>query len=61
MGALPDTLPVFMIPQIPLTFETLQIILPYALAVAVVGLLESLMTQSLLDDLTDTKSSRHQE
>ncbi len=61
MGALPDTLPVFLIPQIPLTFETLQIIFPYALAVAVVGLLESLMTQNLVDELTDTKSSRNQE
>lgn len=61
MGALPDTLPVFLIPDIPLTLTTLQIIFPYALAVAVVGLLESLMTQTLVDDLTDTKSSRDQE
>ena len=61
MGALPDTLPVFLIPDIPLNLETLQIIFPYALAVAVVGLLESLMTQTLVDDLTDTKSSRNQE
>ncbi len=61
MGALPDTLPVFLIPDIPLTWETLQIIFPYALAVAVVGLLESLMTQTLVDDLTDTRSSRDQE
>ena len=61
MGALPDTLPVFLIPQIPLTLETLQIILPYSIAVAVVGLLESLMTQTIVDDLTDTKSSRDQE
>jgi SulP family sulfate permease len=61
MGALPDTLPVFLIPQIPLTFETLVIIFPYAAAVAVVGLLESLMTQNIVDDLTDTKSSRNQE
>ncbi len=61
MGALPDTLPVFLIPDVPLTIETLQIIFPYALAVAVVGLLESLMTQSLVDDLTDTKSDRNQE
>ena len=61
MGALPDTLPVFLIPYIPLTLETLQIILPYALAIAVVGLLESLMTQQLVDDLTDTKSDRNQE
>ena len=61
MGALPDTLPVFLIPDIPLTLETLSIILPYSLAIAVVGLLESLMTQNLVDDLTDTKSDRNQE
>ncbi|MFC5736027.1 SulP family inorganic anion transporter [Sinirhodobacter huangdaonensis] len=61
MGALPDTLPVFALPQVPLTFETLQIILPYSLAIAVVGLLESLMTQNLVDDLTDTSTSRDQE
>ncbi|WGV16556.1 SulP family inorganic anion transporter [Fuscovulum ytuae] len=61
MGALPDTLPVFLIPDVPLTLETLTIILPYSLAIAVVGLLESLMTQSLVDDLTDTKSDRNQE
>jgi SulP family sulfate permease len=41
--------------------ETLQIILPYSIAVAVVGLLESLMTQNIVDDLTDTKSNRNQE
>src|SRR6056297_3639067 len=61
MGQLPDTLPVFLIPDIPLTFETLQIILPYSIAVAVVGLLESLMTQQIVDDLTDTTSDRNQE
>ena len=61
MGALPDTLPVFLIPQIPLTLETLMIILPYSIAVATVGLLESLMTQNIVDDLTDTKSNRNQE
>ncbi len=61
MGALPDTWPVFLIPQIPLTLETLQIILPYSVAVAVVGLLESLMTQTIVDDLTDTASNRNQE
>jgi sulfate permease, SulP family len=58
---LPDTLPVFLIPEIPLTLETLLIILPYSIAVAVVGLLESLMTQNIVDDLTDTKSNRNQE
>ncbi|TBN39944.1 SulP family inorganic anion transporter [Paracoccus subflavus] len=61
MGALPDTLPVFLIPDIPLNLETLLIIFPYAAAVAVVGLLESLMTQNIVDDLTDTKSNRNQE
>ena len=61
MGALPDTLPMFLIPDIPLTFETLTIILPYAAAVAVVGLLESLMTGNIVDDLTDTPSNRDQE
>jgi len=61
MGALPDTLPVFLIPQIPLTLETLLIILPYSVAVAVVGLLESLLTQNIVDDLTDTASDRNQE
>ena len=61
MGELPDTLPVFLIPQVPLTFETLAIIFPYSLAVAIVGLLESLMTQNLINDLTDTRSDRNQE
>ncbi|MFK7942620.1 MAG: SulP family inorganic anion transporter [Paracoccaceae bacterium] len=61
MGDLPDTLPVFLLPDIPLTFETLMIILPYALAVAVVGLLESLMTASIVDELTDTDSDKNRE
>lgn len=61
MGALPDTLPVFLIPDVPLNFDTLAIIFPYALAVAVVGLLESLMTQNIVDELTDTTSNRNQE
>ncbi len=61
MGALPDTLPVFLLPDVPLNLETLKIIFPYSAAVAAVGLLESLMTQNLVDDLTDTTSSRNQE
>ena len=61
MGALPDTLPIFLIPQIPLTLDTLMIILPYSVAVAAVGLLESLMTQTIVDDLTDTTSDRNME
>ena len=61
MGELPDTLPIFLLPDIPLTLETLQIILPYSAAVAAVGLLESLMTATIVDDLTDTPSDRNQE
>jgi len=61
MGELPSTLPVFLLPDIPLTWETLQIIFPYSAAVAAVGLLESLMTAQIVDDLTDTKSDRNQE
>jgi SulP family sulfate permease len=61
MGQLPATLPVFLLPDIPLTFETLWIILPYALAIAAVGLLESLMTASIVDELTDTASDKNRE
>ncbi len=61
MGEMPDTLPVFLFPDIPLNLETLMIILPYSAAIAVVGLLESLMTQNLLDSLTDTKTSKVRE
>ena len=61
MGALPDTLPIFLLPDVPLNLETLRIILPYSVAVAIVGLLESLMTQNLVDELTDTRSNRNQE
>ena len=61
MGELPSTLPVFLIPQIPLNLETLMIILPYSAAVAAVGLLESLMTATIVDDLTDTPSDKNQE
>ncbi|MEL6979354.1 MAG: SulP family inorganic anion transporter [Pseudomonadota bacterium] len=61
MGELPSTLPVFLLPDIPLTFETLLIILPYSVGVASVGLLESLMTASIVDELTDTDSDRNQE
>ncbi|MEO1089132.1 MAG: SulP family inorganic anion transporter [Pseudomonadota bacterium] len=61
MGELPSTLPVFLLPDIPLTFETLMIILPYSVGVAAVGLLESLMTASIVDELTDTTSDRNRE
>ncbi|CAM3868753.1 SulP family inorganic anion transporter [Arcobacter cloacae] len=58
MGELPDTLPIFLLPQIPLNFETLSIIFPYSFALAIVGLLESFMTATIIDDLTDTKSDK---
>ncbi|HLV76738.1 MAG TPA: SulP family inorganic anion transporter [Marinobacter sp.] len=61
MGELPDTLPIFLWPDVPLTLETLLIILPYSLGLAVVGLLESLMTATIVDDLTDTTSDRDRE
>ncbi|MCC5977368.1 MAG: SulP family inorganic anion transporter [Salinarimonas sp.] len=61
MGELPSTLPVFLIPDIPLNLETLMIILPYSAAVAAVGLLESLMTATIVDELTDTPSAKKQE
>lgn len=61
MGELPDTLPIFLWPDVPLNFETLKIILPYSLGLAVVGLLESMMTATIVDDLTDTKSDRNRE
>ncbi|MEI0777995.1 SulP family inorganic anion transporter [Pseudomonas aeruginosa] len=61
MGQLPDTLPVFLWPDVPLTFETLAIIFPYAAALAVVGLLESMMTATIVDDLTDTTSDKNRE
>jgi SulP family sulfate permease len=61
MGELPDTLPVFLWPEVPLNLETLMIILPYSLPMAIVGLLESMMTATIVDDLTDTKSDRNRE
>jgi sulfate permease, SulP family len=61
MGELPSSLPAFLIPDVPFNLETLQIILPYALPLAIVGLLESLLTASLLDDLTDTPSDKNVE
>lgn len=60
-GELPDSLPSLLIPNVPFTLETLQILFPYALAMAFVGLLESLMTAKLVDDITDTRSSKTRE
>ena len=61
MGELPDSLPIFLLPDIPLNLETLKIIFPYALTMAIVGLLESMMTATIVDDLTDTSSDKNRE
>ena len=60
-GELPRSLPEFFLPQVPLTWETFSIIAPYALGVALVGLMESLMTAKLVDDITDTHSDKTRE
>ncbi|POH60316.1 SulP family inorganic anion transporter [Arthrobacter glacialis] len=60
-GDLPDSLPSLFVPNVPLNFETLQVLFPYALAMAFVGLLESLMTAKLVDDVTDTHSHKTRE
>jgi SulP family sulfate permease len=61
MGQLPATLPMFLIPDIPLNFETLAIIFPYSVTLMLVGLLESLMTATIVDELTDTPSDKNRE
>ncbi|MDR7078333.1 SulP family sulfate permease [Neobacillus niacini] len=61
MGELSQTLPFFLIPDIPFNFETLQIIFPYSLSIAIVGLVESLLTASIVDDMTDTTSDKNKE
>ncbi|EMD81609.1 SulP family inorganic anion transporter [Pacificimonas flava] len=61
MGELPSSLPAFLIPDVPFTFQTLQIIFPYSATMAAVGLLESMLTAQIVDDLTDTPSDKQQE
>ncbi|WP_442598770.1 SulP family inorganic anion transporter [Neobacillus sp. D3-1R] len=61
LGKLTQSLPIFLIPNIPFNFETLQIIFPYSLSIAIVGLVESLLTASIVDDMTDTKSDKNRE
>ncbi len=61
MGRLPSTLPIFLLPDVPLNMETFFIVLPYSIALCVVGLLESVMTASIVDDLTDTDSNKNRE
>lgn len=61
MGDLPDTLPIFLWPDVPFNIETLKIIMPYSISIAIVGLLESLMTANVIDELTDTESDKKRE
>ena len=61
LGQLPDSLPVFLLPDVPLNLETLKIIFPVSATLAVVGLLESMMTASIVDDLTDSRSNKNRE
>jgi sulfate permease, SulP family len=61
MGELPDTLPIFLWPDVPFNFETLSIVFPYSVSIAIVGLLESLMTANVIDELTDTESDKKRE
>lgn len=61
MGELTSSLPGFLIPDVPWTFETLQIIFPYSIALALVGLLESLLTAQIIDEMTDTDSDKNKE
>lgn len=61
LGELPSTLPVFLWPEVPITMATLWIILPYSIAIAAVGLLESLLTAQIVDDMTDTPSDKNRE
>lgn len=60
-GELPESLPEFLIPNVPLTLETFSMLAPFALAMALVGLLESLLTAKLVDDITDTRSQKTRE
>jgi sulfate permease, SulP family len=61
MGELPTALPFFGLPDVPLTFETLSIVAPFAITLALIGLLESLLTAQILDDITDTRSDKDRE
>jgi SulP family sulfate permease len=61
MGELPNTLPIFLWPDVPMTMETLWIVLPYSVSIALVGLLESLLTANVIDELTDTESDKKRE
>ncbi len=61
LGTFPDTLPVFLVPEIPFNLETLKIIFPYAITLATVGLLETMMTTTIVNEVTQTEGERHKE
>lgn len=61
MGQLPSGLPQLLIPDVPMTWHTLMVVLPFSVSMALVGLLESMMTTAIVDDLTGTPSNRHRE
>ncbi|WP_445678233.1 SulP family inorganic anion transporter [Psychrobacillus sp. FSL K6-1267] len=61
LGNITQTLPFFFLPDVPLNFETLQIIFPYSIALAIVGLVESLLTSQIIDDMTATESDKNKE
>nr|WP_084786746.1 SulP family inorganic anion transporter [Bacillus tuaregi] len=61
LGAITQSLPHLLFPNVPFTFETLAIIFPYSISLAIVGLLESLLTASIVDDMTGTESNKNQE
>jgi len=61
LGKFPDTLPLFLIPDIPLNLDTLKIIFPYAITLATVGLLETMMTTTIINEVTQTEGDRHKE
>lgn len=61
LGNITQSLPTFLIPNVPFTLETFTIIIPYSISLAIVGLLESLLTASIVDDMTGTESNKNQE
>ncbi|MBF7097317.1 SulP family inorganic anion transporter [Alkalibacter mobilis] len=61
LGSITKALPIFSMPVVPFTFETIRIIFPYSIALAIVGLLESLLTSSIVDDMTETESNKDKE
>lgn len=61
LGQITQSFPTFLLPEVPVNLETLAIIFPTSLALAIVGLLESLLTASIVDDMTDTESNKHRE